>query len=227
MAVYNPLYTQYLMDKCGVAWFKFDETESSQVLDSKGRDSVATINGTAVTTGVSGNAKSFNNNYIRFQGSVLPFGKKSIRLKIKTTQASSSLPHIFKNNVNNTSDSAGFYCLMNANGMISFANRANNDAVSYASSSIPINDGQWHDILYTQSGSSTDSEIKLYVDNMLTPVLTKKLGITESSTAGQFILGGNLLSNTLYNAFVGQIDELEIYDDVINPIAEKFFIVCK
>lgn len=213
------------MARCGVAWFKMDETSSTALIDSKGNNLVANINGTSIVTGINGNARSFNNGYIRFQSSVLPFGKKSIRFRIKTTQVSNNYPHIFKNNVNNTNDSSGFCCVMNANGMISFANRVNSSTVSYTSSSIPINDGQWHDILYTQSGGSTDSEIKLYIDNMLTPELTRKLSIIESSTAGQLILGGNLLSNTLYNAFVGQIDEFEIYNDVISAIPNKTLVI--
>ncbi|MNW28307.1 Laminin G domain protein [compost metagenome] len=211
------------MDRCGVAWFKFDETSSSQVIDSKGNNLTATISGTTVVAGVSGNARSFNNNYIRFQGTVIPYGKKSIRFKIKTTQTSTGFPHILKTNSGSSDSTPGFYWMISGGGGVNFANRSTSGTASiYASS--PINDGQWHDVLYTQSGPTPDSDINIYVDDMITPVTTSKLGVTEASSVGQLVIGGNLLSNTLYNGFIGQIDEFEVYNDVISALPDSTLV---
>lgn len=66
MVNHNPLYTQYLMDKCGVAWFKMNES-AGNLMDSKG-SFVGVNNSTSVVSGFSGNGRSFNgtSSYISF-----------------------------------------------------------------------------------------------------------------------------------------------------------------
>lgn len=205
------------MNRCGVAWFKMDEI-SGNLIDSKG-DFVGTNNGTTVVTGINGNARSFNgtSNYVQFNDAIIPVGNKSIRYRLKTSvvPASGRWAFIFSNQ--NSSSRNGLTSVINPlNGVLTFQHWVNGSMTGLLKTEKNICDGQWHDVLYSQEGSI----IKLYIDNVL----------TDSSTVSNEVFGNSNMrfgrdtgsgSTSWYN---GQLDEFEVYNDVISPIPDKALV---
>ncbi|RRJ66413.1 hypothetical protein EHV15_28440 [Paenibacillus oralis] len=217
MAVYNPLYTQYLMDKCGVAWFKFDEV-SGNVADSKGT-AVGTINGGVARVAGwngSGSALSFNgsDSKVVFSNKIIPIGKKSIRFRFRTTSDTG----VILSTCNDSSEKG--LIIQTGNGLLRlFFLKGVSGQYSLDVPSLPyINDGVWHDILYTQDSLNN---VQVYVDNMNHPVASTKLSDTEYIGSRNLHLGCTPSSSVFFN---GQIDDIEIYNDVIDPIAKKFLL---
>lgn len=226
MAGYNPLYTQQLMDKYGVAWFKFDEA-SGNVTDSKGT-AIGTVNGTTRVSGWNGNGSALNfngtNSYVSFTSPVLPTSKKSIRFKIKCLP--NTLTSYFIANVRNFNSSyKGEMFAIDTNGMLGYGYWNGTALVNSITTSISIADNQWHDILFTWDGTTNTSSLKLYVDNMLIPNVIGTATVNALTTTSNLYLGtqqdGISTSGRNLN---GILDELEIYNEVINPIANKFLI---
>lgn len=226
MAGYNPLYTQQLMDKYGVAWFKFDEA-SGNVTDSKGT-AIGTVNGTTRVSGWNGNGSALNfngtNSYVSFTSPVLPTSKKSIRFKIKCLP--NTLTSYFITNVRNFNSSyKGEMFAIDTNGMLGYGYWNGTALVNSITTSISIADNQWHDILFTWDGTTNTSSLKLYVDNMLIPNVIGTATVNALTTTSNLYLGtqqdGISTSGRNLN---GILDELEIYNEVINPIANKFLI---
>ncbi len=226
----NPLYTQSFMDKYGISWFKFDEP-SGNVTDSKGT-AVGTINGGVTRVAGcngQGNALSFNgtNGYLQFDQKVIPVGKKSIRFKIKTNETGGSLDTRLISNADGTVET-GLRIRINALGYLVFENLYSVSGTSnfYAVTSDIINDGEWHDVLCTWDGTTDTDGVKLYLDGTLS-MHPSSYGakVLETEPLRNLVLGRN--PNTSHSAafaFNGQLDNLEIYNDVIDPLANKILI---
>lgn len=212
------------MNSYGVSWFKFDES-SGNVIDSKG-SAVGTISGgvTRVTGwNGQGSALSFNgsNGYVQFNSIVIPAGKKSIRFKIKTNATTNTY---FLTNLNQFSTQYGLAMSTRASGQLYIGLGKATAATNFEFiSNKNINDGQWHDILFTWDGTTNADGIKLYIDNMNTPdVIYTASSLETVSPSSNLILGRQGTLNVNY--FSGQIDELEIYNEVISPIPDKTLI---
>lgn len=229
MAVYNPLYMQYLMDKYGAAWFKMDET-SGNVTDSKG-NAVGTINGGVTRVAGwngSGNALSFNgsNGYVQFNSRVIPVGKKSIRFKLKTSVIPTNYIMLLDTN-NWMQGSLGWSVYINSSGRIVLTRTSGTNGVGNPISiglAMNVCDGQWHDILFTWDGTTSKDGLKSFIDDMSIPHATAQANATDAQSAYNLRLGYAANGNSSVGYFNGIIDNLEIYNDVINPIAEKFLL---
>lgn len=212
--------TERNMRDYGVSWFKFDEA-SGNVTDSKGT-AIGTINGGVTRVAGwngQGNALSFNgtgSSYVQFNQKVIPLGKKSIRFGLKLNVSSrTDEAMIVMSNVATTA-SYGFQFWFEKNGFL-------NIAKAYGSSgnwdgrligTIDFNDLKWHDILFTWDGTTNENSVKLYIDDLKTPNVTGKITISETDYSYNLILGRQNLT-TANLRFNGQIDNLEIYNEVI------------
>ncbi|MGQ8871426.1 LamG-like jellyroll fold domain-containing protein [Paenibacillus sp. TSA_86.1] len=227
MSNYNPTYTTYLMNRYGVAWYKFDETVATSVVDSKGT-SVATVNGTTVIPGITGKARSFNgtSDFIKFNGNpVIPAGAKSIRLRMRfptTLPSSNAYPFM---TVESYASQHGLGCGVElSTGRLFFnAGQAQNALRFQVFTPNNICDGQWHDYLFTWDGTKNTNAVKLYVDDMKTPV-AQATSLSEETTP--YFTGGLTIGRAVSASFYAKfdLDSFEIYNSVIDPITNKFVV---
>lgn len=197
-------------------YFSFNET-SGNVIDNKG-SVIGTVSNLTRVDSVKGSALNFNgSSFVQFNNKVIPTGKKSIRFKIKV----SSLPsgnQVLMDNTNTTATNYGIYFILTSEGKLlinSVANVSNNwQAYFPAISSNNIVDSQWHDILFTWDGLVGVNNVKLFVDDMIDPY-TISSAIRSETVAPSFNLVLGKPTSQSSNYFIGQLDELEIYNDVI------------
>lgn len=199
-------------------YFTFDES-SGNVTDLKGT-AVGTVTGATRTTGWNGEGNALNfdgNDYVQFNQKVLPVGAKSIRFKIKTNDT----PNNFSNILDGRSSSGGLVVYIspsNPDKLVFSIKKNDDDKLFLITTSTSINDGRWHDVLFTWDGTTEKDSVKLYVDNMNTPDAMDTALSIENMQGTNLTIGKNSISSYLY--FKGQLDELEIYNDVINPVEE-------
>jgi len=220
MAIYNPSYTQFLMNKYGVAWFKFDET-SGNVIDSKGIN-VGIVNGATRVAGWNdlGYALSFNGSAnVSFSSYILP-SKRSLRFKIKTTSTRTEM--IFCTATDSTKHGIQIYLHNKGVIFIQELNAVSGSPIFSLSSSKLINDGNWHDVYYKWDGTIAN-RAELYVDDMFNVdgYATAKSAKTVNDN-GQLCVGNVTPSSALNLEFHGELDEVEIYNDIINPSSCRF-----
>nr|WP_186322835.1 LamG-like jellyroll fold domain-containing protein [Paenibacillus xylanexedens] len=220
MGIYNPLYVQQLMNSYGVAWFKLNESTTTSIIDSMG-SATAIVTGTTIVTGLSGNARSFTGtDKIVFNAPVIPIGKKSIRFKLKKNTNPASPEYLLWNAI--SPSERGIAVAIGTNGEVIFLLDNGSAEAFRATSTKKVTDGTWHDILCTWDGTTGANGVKLYIDDMVSPNAVATSTSTETSTQTRNLtISGH--SETA-RRFSGTIDEIEIYNEVINPIANKFLI---
>ncbi len=195
--------TEQLMTQYGVAWFGFDEA-SGNVYDKLGLGSyVGTITGATRTQGWNneGSAMSFNgsNQYIQFNNSIIPRGKKTVRFKMKSGQTTAGRILVDYT----TTNSIGWFIHVADSKLIAEVYTGVSNIVSY-----PISDNLWHDIFISYDGS----KLKLYVDEMTSPKQVVDVAEVNWTTTLCRIGSGN--NERYYN---GQIDDLQIYNKALSP----------
>ncbi|OMD71241.1 LamG domain-containing protein [Paenibacillus odorifer] len=213
------------MNRCGVAWFKMDEA-SGDVTDSKG-SLIGTQTNVTRVDGVSGRALNFSGNgIVQFQNTIIPLGKKSIRFKVKTTQATTTGGVILSNGlVASGSVAYGYYFGVHKNKLLIIYYRGNVEVLRtdiYSNKS--INDGVWHDILFTWDGTTNPDAVKLYIDDMNTPDITATFPTLDISPHSMNLTMGRTNNTGYYEYFNGQLDDVEIYNDVITPIRNRTLV---
>ncbi|WP_342422378.1 LamG-like jellyroll fold domain-containing protein [Paenibacillus sp. FSL E2-0178] len=218
--------TQDNMARCGVAWFKMDEL-SGNITDSKG-SLIGTQTNVTRTSGVSGNALNFvGNGIVQFQDTVLPRGKKSIRFKVKTTQTTGGT---FLNTGVPAATSSNppaygfFFGVENGRLILIYYHGSTVNLRVDIISKVLINDGKWHDILFTWDGTTNTNAAKLYVDNMETPDSMATYPVLDTTPHSVFMTLGRTNNTSFYYYYSGLIDELEIYNDVIQPVRNRSLI---
>ncbi|MCM3131541.1 LamG domain-containing protein [Paenibacillus polysaccharolyticus] len=226
MSNYNSTYTTYLMNRYGVAWYKFNETVATSVVDSKGT-SVATVNGTTVIPGIENKARSFNgtSDFIKFNHAVIPVGAKSIRFKIRVPTNLPNRDTYLMINLSSYASQHGMGVQVHpSTGKLSFANAAGTQGFRFwIQSPTSVCDNQWHDILFTWDGTTKTNAVKLYVDDMSIPAVTATSQLSDATAYAEVLQIGRLSNTSYYARF--DIDELEIYNAVIDPLIKKYFIL--
>jgi len=212
------------MNSYGTGWFKFNET-SGNATDSKGT-AVGTITGATRVIGWDGkgSALSFDgvDDFVTFNSSIaIPIGNKSIRLRVKSpTPPLNTHRMIFGNTrgvgfngirlgVRHTSGIPFLY-LTDTSGAILDINFG----------TVNVCDNQWHDILITFDSSNI---VKLYIDDLRNQITESTLLRPEGIASDNFEIGRRVVHNDSYFNF--QIDELEIYNNVISVISDKALIL--
>lgn len=207
-----------------VANYKFEETSGSICIDSKGVYN-GTYNGTTSVIGINGNARSFNgaSDYVSFTNKIMPLGKKSIKIKFKTTSNSVDVVYNIFDNSGNLSTNKGWSIFI-ANGKVAFYLFKGSGTYNYIESTKNINDGQWHIVLLTWTGDLSSNGMKLYVDNMLNPDSQTTASYTETlASTYNAVIGKQANSSACF--FNGQLDEFEVYNDVIEYYDKRLYIV--
>lgn len=208
-----------------VAKYSFDNDSGTTVIDSAGNYN-GTAKGTTLVSGWDGNgkARSFNgtSDYIQFNQKIIPVGEKSIKFKIKTTVKPSEPGAVFISTMESTATFGTMVGIL-SNGSLLFRNsKGTLGTFNFnLSSNKDISDGKWHEILVTWDGTTKEGSVKIFIDDMMTPD-TVGTALKEETTSSSYNLklGG---SNTGANHsspyyFNGQLDDIEIYSKVIEPI---------
>ncbi|MNW28308.1 F5/8 type C domain protein [compost metagenome] len=212
------------MDRHGVGWFKFDES-SGDVVDSKGSAVGSTVNITR-NEGILGNALSFNGtSYVSFNNKITPLGKKSIHFYMRRTSLPTE-PEIIYGHAYATATHHGDQIRLSPDGSIRWISYRGSSAglrFDLNSGNKNVCDNQWHNILLTWDGTTNESAVKMYIDDMSTPVSTTT-AISLETVTQTYNLGLGRAFDAAVNFYRGQLDSLEIYNEVINPVAHKILL---
>ncbi|MBN3423613.1 LamG domain-containing protein [Clostridium botulinum] len=229
MATYYPK-KDYLVSL--VANYKFNETSGTVCLDSKGTYNgtyMGTTNVTDISQGISNTYRTFNgiNDYIAFNNQIIPIGKKSIKFKIKTTTTSSSF--IINNSGGATANYGFLLGINNSEGDGKVAvNISKSTSGSYnliLISNKTVCDGNWHTVLFTWDGTTSTNSAKLYIDDLINEDVAGTPLVTETINASYNLFVGKTGNpSSPYYFFNGSLDEIEIYNEVIEFTANKYII---
>ncbi|MBU7316167.1 LamG-like jellyroll fold domain-containing protein [Paenibacillus oleatilyticus] len=231
MAIYSLKAAQRNMKQCGVSWYRFNETGGNVINDSKGANS-GTAYGTVIIDGVNGKARKFNgtSDCISFNSKIIPLGKKSIRFRIRISGVLSTVGTVLNNGLPPEGSSAnGDYIYIQTNGNIGWTSYQGTTSPTgrrfTLESTKSISDGQWHDILCVWDGSTNRDTVAIYIDDMLTPHVTTTAASNETTTQISNLTIGRTMLGNYYQFLNGDLDEIEIYSDIIYPYYEKILIL--
>ncbi len=202
------------------AWY-FDEDSGDIVEDYKGNYN-GTASGTTIVDTPYGKGRNFDgtDDYIQFNDSVISTGKKSIRFKIRTTQQETAY---IVEALEHGSEDKGYSIYIDDGylGFSFFKGVGGDDNFSLMSSE-KINDGQWHDILFSWDGTTDSNSAKLYIDDFsnsdksTTPEIEERFSYSYNTTVGRL---DRYVFNKFQGYFKGELDEIEIYNEVFIPSA--------
>ncbi|SMC18666.1 Ig-like domain (group 2) [Clostridium acidisoli DSM 12555] len=199
-----------------VANYKMDETSGTVCKNSLGNGNDGTYNGTTSVTDSDGTYRSFNgtSDYIQFNNSILPTGKKTIRFKIKTdVVGNDDNCYVILDTADGHTNNKGFTCFV-YNGIIRFyLDRGIAGTGDCIDTKTSINDNKWHEIMFTWTGDDSTDGMKVYVDNMSIAdnEVTHQYAAVHSQTDKLTV--GKIQSNDKY--FKGLLSNIQIYNDVL------------
>lgn len=203
-----------------ISYFTFDE-ESGNVLGGKG-NTVGTVYGNPQRVDLGDGRKAMNFNgtdqYVSFNDKVIPVGMKSIKFRIKTT---SNINGIILSEAGwNMQGKSGISILKRDSGAIHVVFYKAPSNLSYnVLSNKTINDGQWHDVMFTWDGTMNANSLKLYIDDMTTPdVIATPSSLEEypNSRDNLHLARASSYSGVTTTFYLqGQLDDIEIYNEVL------------
>lgn len=214
---------KYWVDQKEIANFSFDEP-SGNVIDSIDSSVIGTINGGVTRVNGwndEGSALSFNSkgSSVSFNQKAIPYGKKTIMFYIKKNTPPSETERFINNTVGTVS---GMYVAVTSNGRLLWRiYNGNSGNIFSFNSNLDICDNQWHRIMLTWDGTTGINSAKIYVDDMLTPKSVTTASSIETNNPYSNLLVGAMTVGTSSYAFTGQIDNLEIYNEVYNPLTDE------
>lgn len=166
---------------------------------------------------------SFNERAVKFDGvddgidlgnnyafdSVEPF---SISTWVKTS-SNTSINTILRN-MQSAPTYTGWLFHMESNGQILFgmnADYSGSDRLEVISSNGGYNNGAWHHLTVTYSGTKAASGINIYVNGSASPITVNADGLSGSIVSNEKLIIGNA-DNFTTNFFSGSLDETSIWD---------------
>ncbi|WP_349659911.1 LamG domain-containing protein [Lysinibacillus zambalensis] len=210
--------TEQLMVQCGVAWFDFDES-SGNVTDKLGLNNyIGTVTGATRVEGWNGQgySASFSNNSFILFNNKLPVAEKTIRFKMKSSKTG-SYQTIMSTCATGSTNSNGHYISIQPDGILNWIHYKASLTTNFViSSKSDVLDGKWHDILFTWTGDTSISGVKLYVDGVLesTSISTVNEVLDYSNICfGRY----NLTGSQYWLSYTGQLDDFQIYNKVLSP----------
>lgn len=211
--------TERNMRDYGVHWFKFDEP-SGNITDSKG-SAVGTISGGVTRVfgwNGQGSALNFDGNSQVSINTKIPFGKKSIRLKFKLDDITSrqTLISNYVTSSNSTSNGNGMYIqILDKKIYIRMSVNTFENYYTFASKE-ELATNIWYDLLVRWDGT-INNPMEILLDGQL-------IGNLSINSLETIVYSGNIFlgrtghpAQAYYYSLMGQIDELEIYTEVIYP----------
>ncbi|MEQ6355282.1 LamG domain-containing protein [Lysinibacillus sp. M3] len=206
------------MVQCGVAWFDFDES-SGNVTDKLGLNNyIGTVTGATRVEGWNGQgySASFSNNSFILFNNKLPVAEKTIRFKMKSSKTG-SYQTIMSTCATGSTNSNGHYISIQPDGILNWIHYKASLTTNFViSSKSDVLDGKWHDILFTWTGDTSISGVKLYVDGVLesTSISTVNEVLDYSNICfGRY----NLTGSQYWLSYTGQLDDFQIYNKVLSP----------
>ncbi len=193
-----------------VAAYSFNEGTGSTVADSSGNGNTGTILGATWTTGLYGNALSFNgtNSWVTVNGSssLNLTGGMTLEAWVKPTAAASNWTAVMLKERTGGLD----YALYAADGAnqppAGYIDTSNTDYDSRGLSLLPLN--SWSFLTATYDGSNLD----LYVNGTLVTAQTVS-GLITTSASGALRIGGDSIWGEY---FQGLIDNIRVYNRALN-----------
>lgn len=216
--------------------YNFDIDSGATVVDSINEETkiggIATgTNSSTFVTGYNGtgNARQFNgnNDYIIYSDPVIPLGGKSIRFRIKK-DASTVVNTDRWESILSTHDATrtnGLYIGIGPKyrhyvqgGIFILITNSSKDILEIQTPT-SVCDGKWHDILFTWDGTTDTDSVKLYLDDMTTPVALATPTSTESDKRSNLSIGRCNFTGSGNNVvnFNGYLDDIQIYGSSITP----------
>ncbi|CAN5205007.1 hypothetical protein BH11PLA2_BH11PLA2_18920 [soil metagenome] len=202
-----------------LAQYHFNESGGPTAFDATGsfNGSLSSTGASFVPGGISGNALDLNRpaNGLVNVGNVLgstASGNLSVVLWVKTTTMQIDTLVLSKHA---TGSNNGYFVHVNAN----FDGGAANKATFVASqtpgnsptSSLSVNDGNWHQIVGVFQAGVTES---IYVDGQFQSSSPAAAAIVANSAP--FLFGGATFSGTPTALYSGQLDEVQIYNGILS-----------
>ncbi|MCX7748483.1 MAG: LamG domain-containing protein [Clostridia bacterium] len=196
--------------------YSFNSDSGSTVIDSitsGGINGTATAGFTTITEG-SDTFRRFNgtSNYISFGNQVLPKGKKSIEFRFRRNGLPPNNITVLDNAIDPSKNGTGINIIADS-GAVDFTS---SDASGTFRFNVYANqknvcDGQWHHILCTWDGSTDPNGVKVYIDDMTTPVATGTAKSYETADASyNLLIGRRTLAAIEYLS--GDLDYINIYN---------------
>jgi hypothetical protein len=218
--------TELTGDANTIGLYHFDETADDScsggedACDSSGNNNHGSANGTTIITynqalgaaartysGSSQDVALANESSFDFERTS-PF---SIEAWVKTTSTSEQK---IVSKLDSSAPNSGYeFWMVGGTGQLSFylINSWSGNAIQVVGTN-PINDGQWHHVAVTYSGSSTAAGVKLYLDGVEEATTVPYNNLTASILNNISVYVGSRNHNSFY--FNGAIDEVMITDDV-------------
>ncbi|WML37819.1 Ig-like domain-containing protein [Clostridium sp. OS1-26] len=155
---------------------------------------------------------------MEFNNPVIPKGKKSIKFKIRTTTKPTNASDFMEVFDNCKTDIAknGMYCTIDLKGTLGIGGVDSSgdwNNMNYIIGVPNVADGDWHTILFTWDGTTNANSIKMYKDNLIQPVAQVTPKREDKDPTEKLAFGKKVAPNTPY--FNGDLDEIEIYNDVV------------
>lgn len=186
-----------------VGWWKLDEGSGTSAADSAGTNTGTLTGGAAWIAGKVNGAVSTDGatGVVTSPGITVP-SSFSVSFWVKTTTTVATPTMVFSWG---PAPRCYFYISFFAMGSIACDNRV--DSSYSVSSTFPINDGQWHHVVYTANVSLTSQT--LYVDGNYQATLSHSM---LSSATYPVTIGSNYDATYFFN---GSIDDFRIYNRVL------------
>jgi len=192
-----------------VAYYNFDGNANDKIGSYNG-----TVSGATLSTGrnnLSNSAYSFDglSNYIELgTGMLSGDGDFSILLWINTTQivSSNTVGRIHQQRSQGAGGYNGQYMVeLNSDGKIKFNSYSNGSYKWNTTSSIALNDGEWHHLAFVQTGNGG----QMYL-NGIHDQTDNTSGRVTLLTTNKTYLGGDLRDNNRW--YSGKVDDLKIFN---------------
>lgn len=215
----NERYTKYLMDKSGVAWWKMNDT-SGMVFDSKGSYHGANYN--LQYLGEEGIGFNGTSSYVQFNDPVIPVSAFSFYFEIETGQIASGSNWYFILGNSPNSSFHGFRVAINSVGVrIDYLRGGSNVTFEFTLANT-LQDNKRHKVLLTWDGTTSIDGVKLFINNFKDIFDSRTASTNITTPTHNFFIGKNPASNGNY--FQGKLRNIQIYNEVINPISDTHFI---
>jgi len=202
-----------------VMYLPMDESSGNIVIDATGVNN-GTVTGATIVDGYNGGkARHFQNvaDRIDFSSKVFPVGKKSIRFKFRAPIPTGSYPLALFDTAALGRYNGDTILIFNP-GLIEWRSTIAGWSVRFmVESTINVCDNKWHDVLLTWDGTTNANAVKMYIDDMTKPNSTATASSTDANAQYNLRIGYNYDPYPHQYQYVGDIDEVEVYSEVITP----------